>query len=363
MLGYGAEYGASFAAAAGLLLSVHARDRIDLVQFCQPPDIYFPLGWVMRGLGSAVLIDQRDLMPELFEARYGPPRRRLAALLARLELSSHRVAHHTLTVNEYLRERAAAGGAPRDRISIVRNGPVLRDVEGVEPEPALRKGRRHLACWIGVMGRQDRLDLLVDALRHLVFDLGRTDCQFALLGHGERLAETKTAVSAAGLDPFVDFTGWISEPEVFRYLATADVGLDASLQVEVSPVKAMEYMAFGLPFVAFDLRETRALGGAAAVYAPPGDVAALSRAIDDLLRDPDRRRAMDLAGRQRIRSELAWDRQAERYLSVIDDLMARRRARRQPQRPPWPAEEPTPGPRAAGPQAAPVAPSTGARTR
>jgi glycosyltransferase involved in cell wall biosynthesis len=366
LAGYAAEYGVSFAAAAGLLLSLHVRDRIDLVQFCQPPDIYFPLGWLMRGLGSAVIVDQRDLMPELFAARYGPPRPGMAASLSRLEGWSQRVAQHTLTVNEYLRDRAASAGAPWARISIVRNGPVLRDIQDVEPDPAVKKGRRHLACWVGVMGRQDRLDLLLDAVHHLVFDLGRTDCQVAIVGDGECLAETKTAAASLGLEPFVDFTGWISEPEVFRYLATADVGLDASLQVEVSPVKAMEYMAFGLPFVAFDLQETRALGADAGTYAPPGDIAALGRAVDDLLRDGDRRGAMGRAGRERVGSALAWDRQAKRYVGVIEDLIAGRRAHRPGRRrrlPPGRDGAPRPGLLAGDPPVRPADPSTGARTR
>jgi glycosyltransferase involved in cell wall biosynthesis len=365
LLGYAAEYGASVAAAAGLLLSLHVRDRVDLVQFCQPPDIYFPLGWLMRSLGSAVIVDQRDLLPELYGGRYGPPRPGMAAVLRRLERWSQRVAQHTLTVNEYLRDRAASSGARRERISILRNGPVLRDVERVEADPALKRGRSHLACWIGVMGRQDRLDLLLGAVHHLVVDLGRTDCQVAVVGDGECLAETKAAAARLGLDPFVDFTGWISEPEVFRYLASADVGLDASLQVEVSPVKAMEYMAFGLPFVAFDLQETRALGSDAASYAPPGDVAALGRALDDLLGDPDRRAAMGRAGRERVESELAWDRQAERYVAVIDDLVAGRTRRSRPWRRFRPGRDaaPRPGPRAGDPAARSAAPSTGARTR
>jgi glycosyltransferase involved in cell wall biosynthesis len=364
LLGYTAEYGISFAAAVGLLLALHARDRVDLVQFCQPPDIYFPLGWLMRGLGSAVIVDQRDLMPELYAARYGPPGPGFARVLRRLERSSQRVAHHTLSVNEYLRDRAASAGAKREHISIVRNGPVLRDVEAVDPDAALKRGRAHLACWIGVMGRQDRLDLLLGAVHHLVFNLGRTDCQVAIVGDGECLAETKAAATSLGLEPYVDFTGWISEPEVFRYLATADVGLDASLQVEVSPVKAMEYMAFGLPFVAFDLQETRALGGEAASYAPAGDVAALGQALGDLLSDPERRASMGRAGRERVVSTLAWDRQAGCYLDVVEDLIARRRSRGRGRRfLPGRDATPPPGPPAGDPAARPPAPSTGARTR
>ena len=61
-------------------------------------------------------------------------------------------------------------------------------------------------------------------------------------------------------------------------------------------MKGMEYMAFGVPFVAFDLSETRELAEGAAAYAEPGDVAGLASLIDDLLADPARRAAMGRTG-------------------------------------------------------------------
>ena len=128
-----------------------------------------------------------------------------------------------------------------------------------------------------------------------------------------------------GLDDWVAFTDWVAEDMLFRNLATADLGLDASLQEEVSPVKAIEYMAFGVPFVAFDLRETRAAAQDAAAYAPPGDVEGLARAINAMLDDATRRTEMGRAGRRRVEESLAWDRQASGYVQVIDGLRSRRR--------------------------------------
>jgi glycosyltransferase involved in cell wall biosynthesis len=119
----------------------------------------------------------------------------------------------------------------------------------------------------------------------------------------------------------VTFTGWLDEGRLYDYLSTADLGLDSNLQPEVSPVKGMEYMAFGLPLVAFDLRETRAMAEGAAAYVPPGDAAALAWTVMELLDDPERRAAMGDLGRCRIEDALAWDRQAERYLAVYERVL------------------------------------------
>jgi glycosyltransferase involved in cell wall biosynthesis len=187
-------------------------------------------------------------------------------------------------------------------------------------DPALKGDHRFLCCWIGKMGRQDRVDLLLRAVAHAVHELGVRDCKFAILGDGEMLDELRLQSRQLGLAPWVTLPGWLTEQEVFSYLATADVGLDTSLQAEVSPVKVMEYMAFGLPFVAFDLPETRVIGTGASTLVAPGDVERFAREIAALLEDPARRAEMGEVGRSRIREELAWERQAPVYLEVVESL-------------------------------------------
>jgi glycosyltransferase involved in cell wall biosynthesis len=323
LVGYAIEYGLAFLWTAALSLRALLRGQVDVVQLCQPPDVYLPLIRLFRALGHGVVVDQRDLMSELYSARYQHPRPVVVRALKALERLSQVSADRVLCVNEFLRERAEAAGVVADRIAVVRNGPVLARVDRARPNPALKRGRRHLCCWAGKMGRQDRLDLLLGAIRHLVYELGRTDLQVVILGDGESLEETRRLSTELELDSWVTFTGWVPEEVLFQHLATADLGLDASLQAEVSPVKATEYLAFGVPFVAFDLRETRAAAQDAAAYAPPGDVEGLAQAIHALLDDPVRRTAMGRAGRRRVEESLAWDRQASGYLQVIDRLAHR----------------------------------------
>lgn len=319
VLGYALEYIVSFACAAWLAAWVRAHGRIAVVQLSQPPDIYFPIGWGLRLLGTRVLVDQRDLMPELYAARYDRPRDGVIAGFRWLERRSQGVADHTVCVNEYLRDRAVERGTdPRD-VTIVRNGPVLSHVLAARSDPSLRR-RRFLACWIGRMGVQDRLDLLIEAVDHLVHTVGRTDCGFVILGEGETLEASRALAARLRLDPWISFPGWVDEAEVFTYLATSDVGLDTSLQHEVSPVKAMEYMAFALPMLAFDLRQTRALAHDAAVLVSAGDVPAFADALDRLLDAPQERAALGAAGRDRTAGSLAWEQQVQGYLRAVEQL-------------------------------------------
>jgi glycosyltransferase involved in cell wall biosynthesis len=315
--GYVCEYAVSFLWAAWLAARARRWGPIDVVQFCQPPDIYFPLAGLLRMTGSRVLVDQRDLMPELLTARMKRPPPALLSALAWLERRAQRCADHTVCVNAYLRDRAVASGADRDRVTIVRNGPVLERVQRATPDPRLRSGFAHLCCWVGKMGPQDRVDLLLESISVLVHELGRTDCRFAILGDGECLDDMRSLSVRLGLQRWVEFPGWLPERDVFTYLATADLGLDSSLQSEVSPVKVMEYMAFGVPVVAFDLPETRAIAEGAGHLVFPGGVGQMAAEVATLLESTAEREALGSVGRTRVAAQLSWERQRGKYLEAV----------------------------------------------
>jgi asparagine synthase (glutamine-hydrolysing) len=83
----------------------------------------------------------------------------------------------------------------------------------------------------------------------------------------------------------------------------------------------MEYMAFELPVVAFDLVETKVSAAEAAVYATPNDVAEYGDAVLALLDDEVSRKQMGEAGRRRVEDVLAWRHQIPPYVGVYDRLI------------------------------------------
>jgi asparagine synthase (glutamine-hydrolysing) len=262
----------------------------------------------------------------LYELRFG---RRDAAyrMLCRLERASYRSVNHVITVNRSLQDTAyLRGGLQPGTVSVVGNGPVLAHVRRRhEPRPDLKHGRRFLCCWLGVMGPQDQVDLALRAVADLVHERGRTDCQFAFVGDGESRPAAQRLADDLGISDFVTFPGWLPEDQAFAYLSSADLGLEPNLEPSVSPVKGMEYMAFGLPFVAFDLPETRTLARDAAAYAEPGDIGQFAELIDELLSNSRRRAAMAAIGRRCIEDEVAWDHQQPVYLNAYRALLGRTR--------------------------------------
>lgn len=323
-LGFVREYLQAWVMTAVLTGRALLTAGFDAVQTCCPPDTYFPITAPLRLLGKLIVVDLRDLSPDLYEARYGQAGGRTYRVLEWLERASLRTAHHVITVNQSLVDLICRrGGLPRERVTVVGNGPVLGQTRERPPRPELKQGRRYLCCFMGVMGPQDRVEQALLAIHQLIRDRGRTDCHFTFLGAGDSKAAAERQAVELGLQDHVTFTGWVGQDLAFDYLSTADLGIEPNLEEIVSPVKAMEYMAFRLPFVAFDLKETRALAETAAAYARPGDVADFARLIDELLDDAERRAEMGRVGRRRIEDEVAWDHQERAYLEVLYRLLNR----------------------------------------
>lgn len=304
---------------------VALRHGIDVIQACNPPDTYFVLGAAARATGRAFVFDHHDLCPELFRSRFGRRNGPIVAALTALERWTFRTATRVIATNDsYRRVALERGGRDERDVTVVRSGPDLDRIRPGEPCPELRHGRELLCCYLGVMGPQDGVDLAVQAVDVLVHTLGRTDCHFTFIGAGDSYDDVRRLAEELGLEPWVTFTGRVPDEVVFAHLSTADVGLcpDPSNPLnDVSTMnKTMEYMAFGVPVVAFDLHETRVSAGPAAVYAEPNRVEAFAKELDTLLADPQRRRHMGAIGRRRVASELAWSHQRRAYLGVYREL-------------------------------------------
>jgi asparagine synthase (glutamine-hydrolysing) len=230
-----------------------------------------------------------------------------------------------VTNGSYKATAQSRGRVPEPRLTIVRTGPNPDVLKRGEPCPRHRRGHAHLAVYLGVMGPQDGVDIVVRAAAHLKHEMGRDDIGFTLIGAGDCFEDLRTL--AAEVDPdgtTLHFTGRVPDELVAEILSTADLGLCPDPKNPLNDVstmnKTMEYMSFGLPVVAFDLTETRVSASDAAVYAEPNDVAAFARAIATLIDAPDVRAEMACRGRDRVEQVLAWPLQRPAYVDVYHRL-------------------------------------------
>lgn len=324
------EFLYSWLCTAALSVRVWHRHRFGVIQACNPPDTYWSLARLWRLRGVRFVYDQHDLNPEVFRSRFGEPRglssRLQYAAVRWLERATFRSADQVISTNESYRQVALErGGCDPERVTVVRSGPNTSRMRPLHPVLDLRKDRRHLLVYLGIMGPQDGVDIALHALDFLVHERGRSDVHLALLGFGDCYDDLVALTGRLGLAEYVTFTGRADRAMVAEYLSTASIGLSpdpASPLNNVSTMnKTMEYMSLGVPVVAFDLLETRVSAADTAAYVDPtaGSVG-FGAAIDELLDDEQRRIEMGVAGRIRAQAHLDWRPQAERYVGVFDRL-------------------------------------------
>ncbi|HEY8339085.1 MAG TPA: glycosyltransferase family 4 protein, partial [Egibacteraceae bacterium] len=326
-LGYAFEFLYCWLRTFWLALRTFVRDGFGAIQACNPPDTYFALAAPFMLLGVRFVYDQHDLCPEVYESRFGEGGGVLLAGLRLLERATYGLADHVVSTNDTYKAIALErGGRTPDDVTVVRSGPDARRMRPGPARPELRRGRRHLAVYLGIMGPQDGVDLLLRAIAVFVHERGRHDTHFALLGFGDCLEDLKRLASELDLDDYVEFTGPADPAMIADYLSTADVGLGPDPKSPLNDVstmnKTLEYMAYALPVVSFDLRETRVSAGDAAVFVESPDVRAFAAAVSDLLDDPERRERLGRRGRARIEEALAWQHQSAAYVGVYERLLA-----------------------------------------
>lgn len=327
-LSFVAEYAYSFLATAWHTLKARRNGRFAVIQACNPPDIFWPIALAFRLERTKFVFDHHDLCPELFLSRFEhPPALPFKGLLW-LERRTFRTARHVISTNESYRQIAIErGGKSPGDVTVVRTGPNPDRLKRGPAEEELKRGRKHLVAYIGVMGPQDGVDIAVRAAGIIVREFGRDDIAFTLIGSGDSYDELVALRDELNLQGHVEFTGRAPDELVTKIMSTASAGLSPDPKNPLNDVstmnKTMEYMAFELPVVAFDLRETRVSAQDAAVYATPNDVHEYAKALVGLLDDEAARAQLGKLGRARVEDDLAWSHQERAYLGVYQRLTAK----------------------------------------
>jgi glycosyltransferase involved in cell wall biosynthesis len=322
MLGFLREYGTALFHMTRLSWRIRRRTRISVIQACNPPDVLFLVALPHVLLGrTRFIFDHHDVSPELLLAKGLRERSAMVRFAYVLERLTFRLAHVSIATNESYREVAITRGhMDSEDVYVVRSGPDLRRFAPVAPNDALKRGRRFLVGYVGVMGRQEGIDYLLEAARHLVVDKGREDVHFMLAGAGPELARLRDRVAQLGMSSYIEFRGRVSNQDLLELLTTADVCVNPDEWNRMNDMstmnKILEYMAVGKPVVQFDLREGRVSAADASLYVTPNDAVALGDGIASLLDDPEARARMGAIGRQRVATVLNWDAQVPKLLAA-----------------------------------------------
>ena len=310
-----------------LARKVRREGGFDVIHGCNPPDLIFLLGWWYRWRGVRYLFDHHDVCPELFEAKFDRKGLlyKIMLIWERLTFASASV---SIATNESFRQIAIRRGrmAPED-VFVVRSAPKVEKFEIRPADPEMRKGAGTVLGYVGVIGQQEGMDLLVAAADHLIRGLGRDDVQFVIVGFGPELPRVEADVARRGLSGHFTFTGPLYGEDLLRALNSCDIGVSPDPKNAMNDIstmnKVMEYMTLEKPVVQFDLKEGRASAESASLYAAANDPKDFAARIAELMDAPERRAEMGRIGRARVLERLSWAHSVPHLLAAYDRIFAK----------------------------------------
>jgi glycosyltransferase involved in cell wall biosynthesis len=323
-MAYAREYGHAMWHWFRLARVVRKRRKFDVIQGCNPPDLIFLLALWYRLSGVRYMFDHHDVCPELFEAKFGE-KGLLYKVMLLWERMTFSVANVSMATNGSFREIAIERGkmAPED-VFVVRSAPRIDTFLPGEGDISYRKGAATVMGYVGVIGQQEGMDLLVLAAEHLVKELGQPDVHFVIAGFGPTLEEVKQDVADHGLSEYFTFTGALYGADLLEALNAIDIGVSPDPKNAMNNIstmnKVMEYMTLEKPVVQFDLAEGRVSAGEASLYAKANDPIDFAVKIDALIRDPEARARMGELGRKRVLEDLSWAHTTPQLLAAYDRI-------------------------------------------
>ncbi len=287
-------------------------------------------GVVGRLLRVPVVFDfQGSLSSEMADHRFLSPGNPLLATVRALETLINRLPQAILTSSQNAaRLLLSEFHIPPARVTVLSDCvdtaqfiPV-RDGERAKETRALQArlnipADRSIVVYIGLLDEYRGTGVLLDAAARL---LGRgVNVHFVICGF-PNVDRYQARAQALGIADRVSFPGRVPYGEVPLWLSLGDVAVEPKMSATEAAGKVLNYMAMGLPIVAFDIPVMREYLGELGVYAPLGDATAFADQIHALLVDRARARAIGQALRDRAQECYSWQsagREIERVYTTV----------------------------------------------
>jgi glycosyltransferase involved in cell wall biosynthesis len=321
-LGYVKEYYAALKEEIRLAKKIYKEIGFDIIQGCNPPDNIYLVAKRFKKYGVKFVFDHHDICPELFYAKFNRKGLLYKSQLW-LERQTYKQADMAFVTNEsYKKIAIERGKMDPSKVFVLRSGPKLERLKIQEPKEELKRGKKFMVGYLGVIGQQEGIEYLLEAAKYLKEVKGRNDIFYGIVGGGPHLEELKNKSKTMNLDDCVQFTGRVADKTMLQYLNTADICVNPDEYNDMNDKstmnKVLEYMALGKPIVQFDLTEGRYSAEDASLYAIRNDYIDFALKINQLLDDKEMQCKMGKYARKRILDQLNWEHTSKVLLEGYD---------------------------------------------
>lgn len=317
-LGYLLEYSQAIFWEFVLSWKIYFKNKFDVIQGCNPPDLIFFTALFFRPFGVKYVFDHHDINPELYISKF-EKKGFFYKLMLLFEKLTFKTANFSIATNQSYKKIAInRGKMDPDKVQVIRSGPKLDRLKLLDPAEKYKRGKKYLIGYIGVIGEQEGLDLLLESAAYIISK--REDVHFGIVGGGTHLDKIIEICSRMGLDDYFDFYGRVDDEIMLKVLNTADVCVNPDKPTAMNDLstmnKIMEYMALKKPIVQYTLKEGKFSADKASLYSKNTDPIDFGNKIIYLLDHPEIRTEMGNFGYKRVLNQLSWEFESQKLINL-----------------------------------------------
>jgi glycosyltransferase involved in cell wall biosynthesis len=300
---------------------LHRRHRFDLIHVHNVPDFLVFAAWYPKLMGSKLILDIHDIVPEFFASKFlSKTHNGYVRLLKSVEKASMAFADHVIVSNHLWHERLIARSVSREKSSVF--------INHVDPaqfyrHPRTRDDDKFIIVFPGGFQWHQGLDIAIEAFARVKLDI--PNAELHLYGGGNIQGDLARLAKQLGLNDSVKFCGSIPYDEIAGVIANADLGIvpkrSDSFGNEAYSTKIMEFMSQGIPVVVSRTKiDTFYFDDSVVKFFESGNVEAMADAMLQVIKSPAMRDALIAKGFEYVVRH-NWDHKKNDYLDLVDSLV------------------------------------------
>jgi glycosyltransferase involved in cell wall biosynthesis len=309
---------------AAFIARRHFSEKYQLIHVHSVPDFLVFAAIIPKLLGTPVILDIHDLLPEFYASKFHVARGsflfRCLVLVERLSIA---FANHAIVANHLWCERVAMRcGAPQ-KCSPIRNYPV----RGLfTPNIRSRSNGKCLITYPGSLNWHQGVDVAITAFAKIKDQM--PDAEFHIYGEGPAKESLIRLADSLGLSNRVIFHGLLPTEQIVQVMADTDLAVEpkragSQFGNEALSMKIFEFMAVGVPLVVSRTKIHQYYYTDALVkyYDDDNDEELAAKIL--MLRKNPALRQQQVANALKYVEAHSWDAERYQYLGIVDSLVAR----------------------------------------
>lgn len=325
ILSYLWEYSASFLFFGFRIIPLHLRRNFHVIHSHNMPDFLIFTAWLPRLLGTRLILDVHDPMPEFFISKFSKSRKSIFHRLLKIqEWLSAKFAHRVLTANQNFQSNLAGRGTPDWKITVINN---IADTKIFDRNKHPRNRgteNRFILLYAGTIAPRYGLEMPVRAMVELKKMI--PNVLLRIVGpHTVHRDELANLVTQLNLQDCVEILPAVPITEVPSLMSRADIGIytatsDPHMAI-ATPTKVLEYAQMGLPVVAARLPIVEQIFGKNGVtYVDSNSADDFVEKVVRLWREPQHYEEMTNRADRAFVTANSWATERDKYFSVLNGL-------------------------------------------